>query len=97
MPAKKTTFESRFNHAFFHALKEEVTDDEVAAVDEAARTLMEQSESTRLLHYKTHFADSLKHTFDAVKLLDKETKKALKTVIKKSFVSAKKAIKDKSE
>ena len=97
MPAKKTTFESRFNHAFFHALKEEVTDDEVAAVDEAARKLMEQSESTRLLHYKTHSVDSLKHAFDAVKLLDKETKKALKTVIKKSFVSAKKAIKDKSE
>ncbi|MBR5620217.1 MAG: DUF2974 domain-containing protein [Clostridia bacterium] len=97
MRAKKKTPESRFNHAFFHALKEEVTDDEVAAVDEAARTLMEHADSTRLIDLKNDVAGSLKNTTDAVKSMDKDTKKTIKTVVKKSFAAAKKAIKDKPE
>ena len=91
----KNSFESRFNHAFFHELKEELTDAEIAAADDAARTLIEHAESTRLIHIKSDVAGFVKHTSDAVKSLDDHTKEEIKTVVKKTVSAAAKAIKDK--
>ena len=91
----KNTLESKFNHAFFHELEEELTDAEIAAADNAAHALLEHSESTRLIHIKSDVAGFVKHTSDAVKSLDDDTKKEIKNVVKQTFSAAKETIKNK--
>lgn len=91
----KPSLESRFNHAFFRELKEELTDAEISAADEAARALIEHAESTRLIDIKNDVPGFVKNTSDAVRSLDEDTKKTINTVVKKSLAAAKKTIKEK--
>ena len=94
-PAKKSAFESRFNHAFFREWVRQLNESEVDAAEEAAHSLIEHAESTRLIDIKSDAPGFVKHTSDALRSLDKDTKKTINTVVKKSFYAAKKAIKDK--
>ena len=93
--AMKSAFESRFNHAFFREWVRELSDSDVDAAEEAARRLIEHAESTRLIDIKSDVPGFVKHTSDALRSLDKDTKKTINSVVIKSFSAAKKAIKDK--
>ena len=93
---QKGALESRFNHAFFREWVRELDEAEIAAVDKAVCTVMEYAESTRLIDIKKDAAGFVKHTSGAVRSLDKDTKKTIRGVVKKTVSAAKKAITEKS-
>ena len=91
----KRSFESRFNHAFFREWVQELDEAEIAAADEAAHAVIEHADSTRLIDIKSDIPGFVKNTSDALRSLDKDTKKTINSVVKKSISAAKKAIKEK--
>jgi hypothetical protein len=74
---------------------QELNESEVDAAEEMARTLIEHAESTRLIGIKGDVPGFVKHTSDALRSLDKGTKKTINSVFIKSFSAAKKAVKEK--